>query len=150
MVFVVAASGCGSGLEYDAQQCMDVNAKDPNVAVRSCTAVIDSGKLSKHDLMAAYLNRGEAHKNQKEYEMALRDFTQSIAIDATAIAFNGRGVVYDLMGDFEHALQDYAEAIRLQPDFALPFNNRGLVFAEKEDDQLALQDFSKAISLKHD
>ena len=53
-------------------------------------------------------------------------------------------------GDLEEALQDYDEAIRLKPDYALAFNNRGDARRAKGDIDGALQDYEQAIRLKPD
>src|SRR5262249_44560581 len=41
-----------------------------------------------------------------------------------AVAFNNRGVVYEYKRDFDHAIQDYGTAIRLNPGYWLALNNR--------------------------
>ena len=62
-------------------------------------------------------------------------------------AFNGRGIVYQYMGDLARALADYSEAIRLDPNDALAFNNRGLGYAAEKDYDRAILDFTEAIRL---
>src|SRR5258705_309847 len=67
-----------------------------------------------------------------------------------AWAFNNRGNGYHRKGEDDHAIQDYDEAIRLKPDFALAFNNRGNAYSDKGDYDRAIQDLDKAIRLKPD
>jgi len=147
-ILVASAGGCVNQLVYDAQRCTDLPDKNPNAAIQSCTAVINSGKLSNHDIAAAYAARGQSYSNLKDYPRALQDLTKSIASEPHAEAFNSRGITYDLMRDYASAIQDYDEAIRLRPDFPQAYSNRGLVYAEKGDERKALQDFDKAISLQ--
>lgn len=45
------------------------------------------------------------------------------------------------------ALQDYSEAIRLKPNYAIAFNNRGVARSAKGDIEGALQDFNEAVRL---
>ncbi len=47
----------------------------------------------------------------------------------------------------EGALEDYTEAIRLNPDYADAFNNRSIARRAKGDVQRARQDFAEAIRL---
>ena len=54
------------------------------------------------------------------------------------------------MGPVNGALQDYTEAIRLEPDNADAFLNRGIARADKGDVDGALQDYTEAIRLKPD
>lgn len=42
-----------------------------------------------------------------------------------AVAFNNRGVAYDQKGQYDRAIRDYTEAVRLRPDYFLAFKNRG-------------------------
>lgn len=52
-----------------------------------------------------------------------------------------------LKGDYERAIQDYDQAIRLNPRFAKAFCNRGTTYAGKSDYDHAIQDFDQAIRL---
>src|SRR5208282_4610072 len=53
-------------------------------------------------------------------------------------------------GQYDSAIQDYDEAIRLEPDFAYPFNNRGLASLLEGQYDRAIQDYDQAIRLKSD
>ena len=66
---------------------------------------------------------------------------------ARARAFNNRASAYSAKGDFERAIQDYDEAIRLNPKDASFFNNRGLVYKAKGDLGRSLQSYDEAIRL---
>ena len=65
-------------------------------------------------------------------------------------AFNNRGKAYMRKGDYDRAIQDYDQAIRLKPDYALAFNNRGIAYGRKGDYDRAIQDHDEAIRLKPD
>ena len=52
-----------------------------------------------------------------------------------ATAYNARGYVYLLKRDYEHALADFNDAIRLKPDYANAFQNRAI--AQKALDKSA-------------
>ena len=43
-----------------------------------------------------------------------------------AAAFNDRGAAYRVTGDFDHAIQDYNQAIKLNPNDATAFYYRGI------------------------
>ena len=51
-------------------------------------------------------------------------------------------------GDVNLAIQDYNQAIKLNPKFAQAYNNRGVAYDHKGDFDRALQDFDQAIKLK--
>jgi regulator of sirC expression with transglutaminase-like and TPR domain len=48
-----------------------------------------------------------------------------------ADAFIDRGVAYAKLKQFEKAIQDYNQAIELDPEYTYAFNNRGLAYAER-------------------
>ena len=68
--------------------------------------------------------------------------------DKLAEAFDHRGAAYRMQGEYNLAIQDYNQAIKLSPKFAQAYNNRGVVYDHKGDFDRALQDFDQAIKLK--
>jgi lipoprotein NlpI len=64
-----------------------------------------------------------------------------------AMAFNNRGVAYKSTGDYDRALQDYEQALILNPNFANAYNNRGVIYALKGDHDRAIREYGEAISL---
>jgi tetratricopeptide (TPR) repeat protein len=67
-----------------------------------------------------------------------------------ALAFNNRGVARRLQGEYDLALQDYNEAIRLNPTSAAQFNNRGVIYRIKGNYDQAIADYSQAIALRNE
>ena len=51
-------------------------------------------------------------------------------------------------GEYDLAIKDYSEAIRLQPGYAAAWNGRGDVYYFKSDYDQAIKDYSEAIRLK--
>ena len=49
----------------------------------------------------------------------------------TAVAFNNRGVAYRGKAQYDRAIADFDEAIRLDPKFVFAFTGRGDVYALK-------------------
>ncbi len=71
----------------------------------------------------------------------------SLTQDNLAIVFESRGIAYRAKGDNNRAIQDYDQAIRLNPNFANAFVNRGIVYESKQQYDRAIQDFDQAIRL---
>lgn len=65
----------------------------------------------------------------------------------TAMAYNNRAGAYFAKGDFQRAIQDYNESIRINPNSARTFNNRGVVFQKAGDIDRAIEDFDAALRL---
>jgi tetratricopeptide (TPR) repeat protein len=64
-----------------------------------------------------------------------------------AIAFFNRAIAYANKQDYDRAIEDYGEAIRLNPNNAGAFNNRGFAYANKQDYDRAIEDYGQAIQL---
>ena len=61
--------------------------------------------------------------------------------------FNNRGNAYADKKDYDRAIQDYNEAIRLNQRNASALYNRGNAYANKQDYDRAIQDYNEAIRL---
>jgi tetratricopeptide (TPR) repeat protein len=61
--------------------------------------------------------------------------------------YNNRGATYNDLGRYEDALADYAQAIHLNPAFALAHNNRGNTYHALGQYEDTLADFAQAIRL---
>jgi tetratricopeptide (TPR) repeat protein len=66
-----------------------------------------------------------------------------------ATAFNNRGFAYKLKGDYDRALQDYDQAIRLNPNNANAYNNRGMIYKIRGEYDRAIEEYSQAIWLSN-
>ena len=65
-------------------------------------------------------------------------------------AYETRGVAYEDKGDYDHAIPDLNESIRLNPHVAASFYSRGIAYNRKGEFDRALQDYNEAIRLKPD
>jgi tetratricopeptide (TPR) repeat protein len=66
-----------------------------------------------------------------------------------ATAFDNRGVAYRRKGEYDRALQDYEQAIRLNANNATAYNNRGIIHRIKGEYARAIADYDEAIWLKN-
>ena len=53
-------------------------------------------------------------------------------------------------GDYQGAIADYNQAIKIKPDYALAYNNRGNAKYNLGDKQGAIADYNQAIQIKPD
>src|ERR1022692_3642705 len=110
-------------------------------------AAAQSPKLSNVDLCNG--------KDRTSAEPQIIGCTALIKSDADnpkvlAIAYNNRGNAYTGKGQYELAIQDYDESIKLNPKYAKSLNNRGVAYQKKGDFDRALEDFDVAINLDPD
>jgi tetratricopeptide (TPR) repeat protein len=71
-------------------------------------------------------------------------------LDRLAIAYNNRGVAYRLKTEYDKAIDDFNEAIKLRPNYPNALNNRAVAYRNKGDLDHALADYDQAIALKPD
>ena len=122
---------------------------------------------------AAYSNRGFIHFKLGQCRKAITDYNEAIRlksdetggphIQGNSISFSledtkfdeaevytNRGVAKSQLGEYEEALADYDEAIRLKPNYAETYYNRGLTNTLLGKHQDSLTDYNEAIRLKPD
>jgi tetratricopeptide (TPR) repeat protein len=64
-----------------------------------------------------------------------------------AAAFNNRGNTYNRKGQYDRAIEDYNQALRLDPKSATAFSNRGVAYERKGQYDRAIEDYSQVIRL---
>jgi tetratricopeptide (TPR) repeat protein len=64
-----------------------------------------------------------------------------------AAAFNNRGVAYYTKRDLDHAIEDFSQAIALDPDNSDPYQGRASAYGDKGDNNRALSDYNESIRL---
>ena len=67
-----------------------------------------------------------------------------------AALFNKRGLAYASKRDYDDAIEDYDQAVRLGKRDSDAFYHRGLVHLKKNDSRHAIQDFDEALKLSPD
>jgi len=83
------------------------------------------------------------------YEQQFSESPNSVDIseEFTAVDHNNRGLTYSHLRQYEEALSDYTNAIRLDPTFAGAYSNRGLAYEILRRYPEALADFTQSITL---
>ncbi len=100
------------------------------------------------DNATGYGNRGEAYRDNGQYDLALADFNKAIASDPKyAQGYNSRGQLYAMRGNIDAALQDFLKVIDLNPRFDEAYNNIGIIYSIKKDKEKALSYFKQAIEI---
>ena len=67
--------------------------------------------------------------------------------ETLVIAHNNRGNAYTTKGEYDRAVQDYDESIKLNPNYARAFNNRGVAYQKKGEYHRAIKDLMSLSSL---
>jgi Tfp pilus assembly protein PilF len=92
----------------------------------------------------------QAYEQQSagDFERAIDLYTQSIQAFPTAEAYTFRGWTYSFLGDYERAIAECLEAIKLDPEFGNPYNDIGAYLIEQEKWDDAIPWFKKAMAAK--
>ena len=96
---------------------------------------------------ADHFKTGQTYLEAENYVEAVKYFSKAIKSKPIAEYFYARGGALDLSGDYNGALEDYSEAIRLNPNEASYYFDRGNVYNAQKDYPRAINDFAAAIRL---
>jgi len=116
------------------------------------------------DNIKAANNRGREAFDKKDYDSALREFTELIRLTsslrmkspsansssldrALASAYGARAVVYFETRDYDRGIADCTESIKLDGNNERTFHLRGEIYLRKENWDLAIADFTQAIKI---
>src|SRR6516164_6882420 len=92
--------------------------QEPERAIRACTALISSGRETKHTVAIAFYNRGIAKNNEGKYEDAILDLTQAAQLNSSdAKIYYHRALASFSVGRTTEAIADYTEALHLNPRY---------------------------------
>lgn len=121
-------------------------------------SIIDKGMVntmdnytSKHDIAIKYYNDAKIKSDAGDREAAISLYTKAIEnypIEDSYMkseAFYNRGLNKRYLNNFNGAIADYTEAIKLRPDYYKAYNNRGFAKMQIEDYAGAILDFTQAI-----
>ena len=64
-----------------------------------------------------------------------------------AIAYSNRGSAYYNLGENRRAIEDFDQALRIDPGFAIAYSNRGLAYNNLGEHRRAIEDYDQAIRI---
>jgi tetratricopeptide (TPR) repeat protein len=104
------------------------------------------------DAKECYLSAQFAIQMQSTSRSEIAACTRSLTIEKLSLrdkaaTFVNRGVLYVAMEEYQSAIEDYASAMKLHPDFGAIYVNRGNLFFLGESYDSAILEYSKALDL---
>jgi tetratricopeptide (TPR) repeat protein len=94
---------------------------------------------------AEYFHKAYELQMHGDYQQAIELYTRSLEAFPTAEAYTFRGWTYSFLGDYDRAIAECLEAIKVDPDFGNPYNDIGAYLIEQEKWEDAIPWFEKAI-----
>ncbi len=101
-------------------------------------------------LVEAFLDGKEgasARGDEKDFAVDPARVYPADLVPDYAFAFDNRGLLRYMQGDYNGAIDDFTAAIALDPKFALPYKHRGYAKNDLQDYPGAIEDYSRAIKL---
>ena len=97
---------------------------------------------------AEYFRKAYELQMSGDYQQAIEFYTRSIQAFPTAEAYTFRGWTYSFLGDYDRAIAECLEAIKVDPEFGNPYNDIGAYQIEQEKWEDAIPWFKKAMVAK--
>jgi len=147
VLLILASAGvCWASPATDGLTCYWGSRRNPEVAIRSCTAAIESGRLSQAGLSAAFGSRCNAYLTKHDDRRALQDCNQALRLDPKAAPWvYARGAVRYHSGDIDGAMLDFEQASRMDPNLSLAYGGLASVRLKRNQFNLAIEDYSAAL-----
>lgn len=101
----------------------------------------------------ASFERAQVNYVQQDYERAIADYSQAIALnyEPQSEPYYNRAYIYYVQQNYEQAVEDFSRAIELNYEpLNIPYYNRGNAFFYLGDNERAIEDYSKAIELNYE
>lgn len=133
------------------------NREDAESRAAACSKALQTRQLSPEQVALARLTRGIARTALgdnvlagEDYVAAVKHYDQLInPANPDALAVYRRAVALAATGQTDRALDEYADAIKLDPKASLAFLSRGvLLAARKRAYERAIQDFNRTLELE--
>ncbi len=130
----------------DAELCRSTSNAD--LAIKHCTAAIESRKANSDMLAQWYVMRGVQWAAKGDYDRAIADHSAALKLDGKARHANYyRGAAYSNKGEFDRAIADFDAAIQLKADDPVLYHARAIELTIKGHYPRAIADFNKALQL---
>lgn len=97
-----------------ADDASDCKSEDSARSIRGCTAMLAAGA---GDPAIVHFNRGTAYYFQRNYDLAIKDLSESIALNPKLEnAYRNRALAYLRVREYDRTLVDIRKAMKLNPD----------------------------------
>jgi type IV pilus assembly protein PilF len=94
----------------------------------------------------AHTDLGAIYYQQRQYEIALEEFTEASKIDPSfAMAYNGLGLVHSALGQEDIADSNFRKSIQLEPSNSESHNNYGSFLCSKGRYDDSIKEFLAAV-----
>jgi tetratricopeptide (TPR) repeat protein len=104
-------------------------------------------KMSSTELAELHFDKAENYFKDKATYKALMYYNKAIDLKKDSKYFNNRACLWHSKDDFEIAIDDYTQAIILNPNYGKYYYNRGGAYYAVKRDEEARRDWEKALDM---
>lgn len=122
---------------------------DPELAIKTCTRLIEFAGLDKTELAKTYHTRGTEWANQGNHDRAIADYTMALELEPKlGDAYYNRALSWSEKGEHDRAIADYNIALQIAPRDARAHVGRAVEWTVTGDYKRALADYDTVIRLE--
>jgi tetratricopeptide (TPR) repeat protein len=120
----------------------------PDLAIKDFTAALADPALLPSLRPVALMDRGTAYFGKKQFDLALADYTASLALRPDFDVLQRRGLIYYEQRKFDLAMADFSAAVALRPDIPRGYSIRINLYLENKRYDDAVADGNRLIALE--
>jgi tetratricopeptide (TPR) repeat protein len=113
--------------------------------IDACNKIIALKVFRGEQLATIHFWRAVGWNKKGDYAKVITDATEAIRLQPSQAAYNLRGSAYYDKGDYDIAIADFDDALKLGPPSGTIFHNRGNAWRGKHDYAKAIADYDMAI-----
>lgn len=113
--------------------------------IDACSKIISLKVFKGEQLATVYFWRAVGWNKKGDYAKVITDATEAIRLQPSQAVYNLRGSAYYDRGEYEIAVADFDDALKLGPPDGTIFHNRGNAWRGKGDYAKAIADYDMSI-----
>ncbi|MGV7214069.1 caspase family protein [Bradyrhizobium sp. UFLA05-112] len=113
--------------------------------IDACNKIIALKVFKGGQLATVYFWRAVGWNKKGDYAKVIADATEAIRLEPSQAVHNLRGSAYFDKGEYDIAIADFDDALKLGPPSGIIFHNRGNAYQGRKDYAKAIADFDAAI-----
>ena len=114
--------------------------------IDACSKIIALKVFSGEKLATIYFWRAVGWNKKGNYAQVIADAGEAIRLQPSVAAYNLRGSAYYDKGEYDIAISDFNDALRIGPPSGIIFHNRGNAWRGKGEYAKAIADYDQSIN----
>src|SRR5689334_16156369 len=150
LTLLAAALWSASGLAQPRNQLGPLCTTDTTPAdqqIDACSKIVALKVFTGEKLATIYFWRAVGWNKKGSYTQVIADTSEAIRLQPSVAAYNLRGSAYYDKGEYDIAITDFNDALRMGPPSGTIFHNRGNAWRSKSEFAKAIADYDQSIKL---